>query len=47
MFTLVFVLTVVMIGPLLMERLERWISAPSRTKTDPAPVTSEVDGSGR
>jgi hypothetical protein len=47
MFTLVLVLAVVMIGPLLMERLERRISAPSRTEADPVRVTSEVDGSGR
>jgi hypothetical protein len=45
MFTLVLVLTVIMIGPLLMERVERWTSAPTRA-ADPTPMASEVDGSG-
>ncbi len=48
MFTLVLVLTVIMIGPLLMERVERWTSTPARTSgAQPVPLSSEVDDEAR
>jgi hypothetical protein len=48
MFTLVLVLTVIMIGPLLMERVERWTSTPTRRAgAQPVPLSSEVDDEAR
>jgi hypothetical protein len=43
MFTLVLVLTVIMISPLLLERVERLVPAPRRGDDEP----SEVDGESR